>query len=785
MSTSSGAGRSPSLAQQIFRTTVAVLAFLSLGLLAALLLSRSITDYYQIGSIVPSNIGLLADFSLIIVGVVLAEVATPTREVDNLFKSWNLTSFTVATATLASLGLYAVETFSHDPDRLNVLIAILRLEHHPWTFTDQLIYRGSVSLAVFLCLLVAALAAFMQRGISSNASHKASLSLYAQSYAVLFSSIFLFCTYILLTHEWTKFSTEDRAKPLDLTLVQRSIVLIGVLSIVATMIVWKVHRLSGTLRPYLDAPKDKIKSLFSLFKATTKAILLLLVTILTAEVLFGEFSGDELLRNAAIDFVGKHLSSLGTSEEVGNKAVDLLGSFFDVAEQLTGFLYILAEVLAFLLVVTIGIGTILYIGDVSRIFQRIGTVIKRPAIENSAEPQPELIKPSDNRTEALRIVSQLIENVLSPLGFVIYLFMWILFIAMNLLLAYVVYRQVQPDELANKIEDLLEHSFYVSVGIGKVLFSLFVVPLAFSLLLVGLIVAFVYALLRVNYIFDLIRSRLKKLSFAVVLRGVTHSIWALFKSRLYWRVLLNPLVIALVLCVFAWSDPASPPVEPLPVVIWPPDPLVLPVPVVIWPPDPLVLPPPPAPATESKEIVFYRASFDCGIGQQMFWKSGKTDLLDSKPRPVDVKSCHVNPNTCEGVTIVGVGTASSTGDKAKEDPRALQRGISLASALTRGLPTKCKSSAYVLNLGQYGKQDQRSDHDQLEAIALIGTDSDDIGEAVSHALARYAKSGDRMFDNTATCELYKLDDVNNPTPDNRKPIPTPLKICGDRAEHTQ
>ena len=109
--------------------------------------------------------------------------------------------------------------------------------------------------------------------------------------------------------------------------------------------------------------------------------------------------------------------------------------------------------------------------------------------------------------------------------------------------------------------------------------------------------------------------------------------------------------------------------------------------------------------------------------------------------------------------------ASNKGANYVESARALRRGIDLASALKKDWQEKEKCpaiSAYVLNLGRYNDDQQRDEPDQRKVIALVATGPEDADKAAEDAVAAYAKS-DPMITHYPICELYKLENADQPT----------------------
>jgi hypothetical protein len=182
------------------------------------------------------------------------------------------------------------------------------------------------------------------------------------------------------------------------------------------------------------------------------------------------------------------------------------------------------------------------------------------------------------------------------------------------------------------------------------------------------------------------------------------------------------------------------------------------------------------------------ALLDCREGSPTFWQFANVELIDStSARAVSpVASCRINsvssPATCQNAVIVGLGMASSKGIDTIENARALHRGINLASALKKDLQARCTAdvtvSAYVLNLGRYGGEQQRDEPDQRKVVALVATGSDNSDEGATEAVASYTK-GDPKIAHYPICELYKLDGAGQPTL-----VPTQHKICGDQSGST-
>jgi hypothetical protein len=167
--------------------------------------------------------------------------------------------------------------------------------------------------------------------------------------------------------------------------------------------------------------------------------------------------------------------------------------------------------------------------------------------------------------------------------------------------------------------------------------------------------------------------------------------------------------------------------------------------------------------------MFSTASLDCGKGPPTSWVQGNLQLVD--PGSSNIESCHNTSIICKnsGLSIVVIGVASGSGTDTSESPRALQRGVNLASVLKKDFRESCKmdASVYVLNLGRYNGKD---DPTQRRVTGLIGTGSGD-DEAVATALEKYLKSHSE-FDNYTVCDLYKLKDGGE-----QSPIQPQHKIC--------
>jgi hypothetical protein len=167
------------------------------------------------------------------------------------------------------------------------------------------------------------------------------------------------------------------------------------------------------------------------------------------------------------------------------------------------------------------------------------------------------------------------------------------------------------------------------------------------------------------------------------------------------------------------------------------------------------------------------APLDCEKGSPSSWAFANVELIDSASGRATslVTSCHVSPAVdeqaaCQNAVIVGVGVASNKGINATESARAMRRGINLVSALKKDLQSRCTTdvtvSAYVLNLGRYNDEQQRDEPDQRKVIALVATGSSDADKAAADAVVSYAKSDPKVA-HYPICELYKLDDVGQPT----------------------
>jgi hypothetical protein len=180
---------------------------------------------------------------------------------------------------------------------------------------------------------------------------------------------------------------------------------------------------------------------------------------------------------------------------------------------------------------------------------------------------------------------------------------------------------------------------------------------------------------------------------------------------------------------------------------------------------------------------------DCREGSPTFWQFANVELIDSASTRTlsPVTSCRISPAmsspvTCQNAVIVGLGMASSKGIDTIESTRALHRGTNLASALKKDLQARCAAdvtvSAYVLNLGRYGGEQQRDEPDQRKVIALVATGSDDADEAATEVVATYTKS-DPKIAHYPICELYKLNSAGQPTL-----VSTQRKICGDQSGST-
>jgi hypothetical protein len=192
---------------------------------------------------------------------------------------------------------------------------------------------------------------------------------------------------------------------------------------------------------------------------------------------------------------------------------------------------------------------------------------------------------------------------------------------------------------------------------------------------------------------------------------------------------------------------------------------------------------------EPKVSLLSPASLECATGSPTSWEFANVVLIDSTSSRASslVTSCRISPVidgpvACQNTVIVGVGVASSKGINATESARALRRGTNLASALKKDLQARCTANvtiaAYVLNLGRYSDEQQRDEPDQRKVIALVATGADDADKSARDAAAAYTKS-DPMITHYPICELYKLDNADQPTP-----VPTQRKICDDQSAST-
>jgi hypothetical protein len=192
---------------------------------------------------------------------------------------------------------------------------------------------------------------------------------------------------------------------------------------------------------------------------------------------------------------------------------------------------------------------------------------------------------------------------------------------------------------------------------------------------------------------------------------------------------------------------------------------------------------------EPKAALLSPASLECATGSPTSWEFANVVLIDSTSSRTSslVTSCRINPvidgpASCQNTVIVGVGVASSKGINATESARALRRGTNLASALKKDLQARCTTNvtvaAYVLNLGRYSDEQQRDEPDQRKVIALVATGLDDADKAAMEAVATYTKS-DHMITHYPICELYKLDNADQPTR-----VPTQRKMCDDQSAST-
>lgn len=220
-------------------------------------LSQYLSSYPGSEQLVPWSIILVTDYCLIMVSAALAELAAPKQEGGSppgMLISWTLTSFIVATTTLAPLATYAVETVTGTGhDRLNFLTMIFGPK--PWAQSKQLAFHLIVSAAAIMCLVLATNAALTLRGapVKASGSDRDSSRLHRRSFGALIISIFLFCMYTLFTHEWVR--AQDSPVPNFHYLIKMlvaSIILVGLLSYVAGRTVSSVHLLFNALRHVRD-----------------------------------------------------------------------------------------------------------------------------------------------------------------------------------------------------------------------------------------------------------------------------------------------------------------------------------------------------------------------------------------------------------------------------------------------------------------------------------------------------------------------------------------------------
>jgi hypothetical protein len=165
-------------------------------------------------------------------------------------------------------------------------------------------------------------------------------------------------------------------------------------------------------------------------------------------------------------------------------------------------------------------------------------------------------------------------------------------------------------------------------------------------------------------------------------------------------------------------------------------------------------------STETKQLVLASAFLYCGKDQPVSWEFGNAEQID--PSPSQVGLCRETSFDCKNsiIDIVALGTASSKGIDASEGNRALQRGINLASAVTKHLQSKCGGklsvSSYVLNLGRHSGKEEQDAPAQRKVVALIGLGQNSDG-AIAAALEIFVKDHSEFAnDSYAACDLYKL-----------------------------
>ena len=336
------------LAHRLVRTFAAVVILQLVGLFFAVVLARMLSNKESY----PWTVTLATDFAVILFGALLAEVATPSLKTQTSFDeliSWRLTSLAVALTTLAPVAAYAAEIISRDPEHFknqtNVLILLLR-SGKEWSPDNLFIYRLIVLSVAAIDLFVATFAANRLSQLSIEANRTASPEeftlLRRGSYVVLFVSIYLFCIYALLMHEW---SNPDDVNPADFSnfkpLLIWSGVIIAALSIIAIAIVGCVKRFWRLVESSLEGETQPTK--VSLIGDLPFLI------IAAAGYFLWKLANDNALANEALGRVRSFLLRTGVPQELGNKIAALLRQFVDALAgvDLTHFLYIVGATSAF------------------------------------------------------------------------------------------------------------------------------------------------------------------------------------------------------------------------------------------------------------------------------------------------------------------------------------------------------------------------------------------------------------------------------------------------------
>jgi len=276
-----------SLAYKTLRLFGMVLIFEALGLLGAFLFAGAIS--YAAGSedlqSYPWSTVLAVDFFFIAISAVLAELAVPSRTIDEPFAELmftSVTSFIIAIGTLAPLASYASQVATRQPPHATILSAVI---------TNPQAYLYLVIGVVLACLTIAALNAITIRRVSrASTTPKAlvedqylSVALRVQP-LVLLGSIIIFSAYTFFVHPW------DAAGRVPLRSVVWALIggalLLASICVVAMGILYAIRGFSHTVNVYAQARREKSGTPGSEPKTAYRVLHLLLSAIVPAILWF-------------------------------------------------------------------------------------------------------------------------------------------------------------------------------------------------------------------------------------------------------------------------------------------------------------------------------------------------------------------------------------------------------------------------------------------------------------------------------------------------------------------